>query len=243
MLSLFWNEYLFRPVFNVLIYFYNTYTSNNLGVAVIYLTVLLRIILLPFSVISIWKQEFYKKLSKDISKLTEAYKNDQVLQNQEIREFLKKHRVNPWSKAVVLGVQALTLVLLYQVFLGGIRGEKLQQIYGWVGTPDFINSIFLGFNLGDHSLLWAAAVGAYLFIEVTIGQRARKEFLVNADVVYRFFFPLLVFFTLYALPMVKSLFILTSLVFSTIVVGGIEMLFNVVSKDPAEVFGDDDEEE
>ena len=238
----FWNEYLFRPVFNILIYFYNEYTSNNLGAAVIYLTILLRFVLLPFSIISIWKQEFYKKLSKDISKIAEAYKNDQVLQNQEIRGFLKRHRVNPWSKAVVLGVQALTLVLLYQVFLGGIKGEKMHQLYDWVAVPDFVNSIFLGFNLGERSLLWAAAVGIYLFIEITIEQRGKKEFLMNADVVYKFFFPLFCFALLYMLPMVKSLFILTSLVFSTIVVGGIEMLFNMVNKGPEEVFGEDEEE-
>ena len=139
-------------------------------------------------------------------------------------------------------MQALTLILLYQVFLGGIRGEKFHQLYSWVGMPDFVNSVFWGFNLGEHNLWWAAAVGIYLFVEVTIDQRAKKEYLKNADIVYRFFFPLFCFALLYALPMVKSLFILTSLVFSTIVVGGIEMLFNMISKDPAEVFGDEDEE-
>lgn len=242
MLSFFWNEYLFRPVFNILIYFYNEFTSYNLGVAVIYLTILLRLILLPFSIISIWKQNFYKKLSKDILKIAQAHKNDTVLQNQEIRDFLKKHRVNPWSKAVVLGVQALTLVLLYQVFLGGIRGEKLHQLYRWVATPDFVNTIFWSFNLGERSLVWPAAVAIFLFVEITLEQRAKKTFLMNADIVYRFCFPFLVFAMLYILPMVKSLFILTSLIFSTIVVGGIEILFNTLNRGPEDVFSDDREE-
>lgn len=234
MISLLWNEYLYRPVFNILIYFYNTVASQNLGVAVIYLTILLRLALLPFSVISVWKQGFYKKLSGEISKIALAHKNDSVLQNQEIREFLKVHRVNPWSKVIVLGVQALTLVLLYQVFMGGIRGNKLNQLYSWVRRPDFVNTTFLGFDIGTHSLIWPVIVAVFLFVEISIEQKRKGAIILNADIVYKYFFPFFVFVTLYILPMVKSLFILTSLIFSAIVVGGIEMLFNMLDSAPAE---------
>lgn len=241
MISFFWNEYLYRPVFNILIYFYNGIASQNLGVAVIYLTILLRLALLPFSVISVWKQGFYKKLSGEISKIALAHKNDPVLQNQEIREFLKAHRVNPWSKAIVLGVQALTLVLLYQVFLGGIRGNKFSELYSWVRRPDFVNINFLGFDIGAHSLIWPAVVAVFLFVEISFEQRKKGTLVLNPDIVYKYFFPLFVFVTLYILPMVKSLFILTSLVFSAIVVGGIETLFNMINVSLEET--EDDEEE
>lgn len=241
MLSLLWNEYLYRPVFNILIYFYNGIASQNLGAAVIYLTILLRVVLLPFSIVSVWKQGFYKKLTDEISKIAVTHKNDSVLQNQEIREFLKKHRVNPWSKAIVLGVQALTLILLYQVFLGGIRGNKLNQLYGWVRHPDFVNTSFLGFDLGAHSIIWPVIVAIFLFVEISLEQRKKGQMTLNADIVYKYFFPFFVFIALYILPMVKSLFILTSLVFSAIVVGGIEAFFNLLNTPPAEA--DDDEEE
>lgn len=231
MLSVIWNDYLFRPVFNILIYFYNEWTVQNLGLAVIYLTLLLRLILLPFSIVSVWKQAFYKKLSKEIVKISLAHKNDPILQNQEIREFLKKHRVNPWSKAIVLGVQALTLVLLYQVFLGGLRGQKMDQLYSWVRHPDFVTTTFFGFELGARSFLWAAAVGVFLFVEIGLEQRKKKKILMNSDMVYKYFFPLFCFAALYMLPMVKSLFILTSLVFSAIVVSGIQALFNMMEGD------------
>tara|TARA_B100000315_G_scaffold75230_1_gene68872 strand:+ start:56 stop:757 length:702 start_codon:yes stop_codon:yes gene_type:complete len=223
-----WNEYFFRPLFNILIYFYNEATAQNLGLAVIYLTVLLRFVLLPFSIISVWKQSFHIKLSQQISKITLAYKNDPVLQNQEIREFFKKHRVNPWAKTVVLGVQALTLVLLYQVFLGGIRGTKMDQLYDWVVRPDFVNTIFFGFNIGKHSFIWPAAVAVVLFLEISIEQRKKKTYLLNTDIVYKYFFPLVVFIFLSFLPMVKALFVLTSLIFSAIVVGGTKFLINKI---------------
>ena len=230
MMSFIWNEYLFKPVFNILIFFYNDATGQSLGLAVIYLTVLLRVILLPFSIISVWKESFHKKLSKQISKIALAYKNDPVLQNQEIREFFKKHRVNPWSKTIVLGVQALTLVLLYQVFLGGIRGTKMDQLYDWVTRPDFVNTMFLGFDIGKHSLVWPAAVAVVLFLEISIEQRKKKTYLLNTDIVYKYFFPLVVFIFLSFLPMVKALFVLTSLIFSAIVVGGAKLLIIRIQK-------------
>ncbi|MFA5134112.1 MAG: YidC/Oxa1 family membrane protein insertase [Patescibacteria group bacterium] len=245
MIFTFWHEYLFRPVFNILIYFYNEYTAQNLGVAVIYLTILLRLVLLPFSVVSVWKQAFYKKLSKEIGKIAEAYKNDPVMQNQETREFLKRHRVNPWSKAIVLGVQALTLILLYQVFLGGIRGEKMDQLYSWVRHPDFVNTIFFGFDLGAKNFLWAAAVGVFLFVEISLEQRGKKQILMNSEIVYKYFFPIFCSVLLYILPMVKSLFILTSLIFSAIVVNGIQLLFNLMEGDEkgAKKLEEEDDEE
>ncbi len=243
MLSFFWNEYFYRPLFNILIYFYNNIAAQNMGVAVIYLTILLRIVLLPFSVMSVWKQGFYAKLTHEISKIATAHKNDQILQNQEIREYLKKHRVNPWSKAVVLGVQALTLILLYQVFMGGIRGNKFNQLYSWVSRPDFVNISFIGFDISARNLLWPAIVAVFLFLEISWEQRSKKVIILNSDIVYKYFFPLFVFITLYFLPMAKSLFILTSLVFSAIVVGGVELLFKMVEKGPAEENDDEEDEE
>lgn len=229
MFSLVWNEYLFKPVFNILIFLYNEVSGQNLGFAVIYLTIIIRFVLLPFSIISVWKKAFYKKLTEQIEKIALAYKNDPVLQNQEIREFLKTHRVNPWAKAIVLGVQALTLILLYQVFLGGIKGTKMDEIYDWIERPDFVNTVFLGFELGEKNFIWSAAVAILLFIEISLDQRKKKALLLNSDIVYKYFFPLVVFVVLSLIPMVKSLFILTSLIFSAIVVGGVKSLFNFLS--------------
>jgi len=237
MLTHIWTVYLFQPVFNLLVYFYNELTNQNLGVAVIYLTLLLRFVLLPFSLINVWNEGFYKKISKDISKIALAYKDDPVLQNQEIREFLRHHRINPWAKAIVLGVQALTLVLLYQVFLGGIHGSKFDLLYPQVERPDFINTQFLGFDIGSRSILWPAIVAIFLFLEVSWEQRKKKKLLMNSDVVYKVLFPLIIFIVLAVLPLVKSIFILTSLIFSLIVVGGARILFGLIgsSKDNEEV--------
>ncbi len=54
-------------------------------------------------------------------------------------------------------------------------------------------------------------------LEIYIGFRRQKGGLTKADLSYFVLFPFAVFLTLYFLPMVKALFILTSIVFSAIV--------------------------
>ncbi|MBU1895531.1 hypothetical protein KJ641_01520, partial [Patescibacteria group bacterium] len=131
----------------------------------------------------------------------------------------------------VLGIQALVLVLLYQVFLRGITGEKIMKIlYPSVDFPGVINTMFYGFDLGaHHDIIWAAVVGLWLLIEIYMGLR-RKSGLIKADLVYFILFPLTVFIVLWWLPMAKALFILTSMVFSALVGPILRIMFSPKKK-------------
>jgi hypothetical protein len=107
---------------------------------------------------------------------------------------------------------------LYQVFLGGING-KLGDLYSWVAHPDFINTKFLGFDLGaTRTLFWSGLVGVVLFLEIFIDYRSKSTGFTKSEVAYMIFFPAACFFALWILPMAKSIFILTSLCFSFIVI-------------------------
>lgn len=221
-----WNNFLYTPLFNLLIWIYNNWASENLGWAIIYLTVILRVILLPLSLVSEYNRIKNEELFREIKELEKVYQNDEVLKKQEIRKAMKKRRVQPWAKVIVLGIQALVLVLLYQVFLRGITGEKILKIlYPSVSFPGVINTNFYGFDLGArHDLIWAGIVGIFLLAEIYLKLRKFKDKLDRRDLAYFIFFPVSVFAVLWALPMVKSLFILTSLVFS-VVVNKISRLF------------------
>ncbi len=236
MLAYFWAHYLYEPLLNILIFIYGNLARENLGVAIILLTVALRIVLLPFSILANRSKVLYAQLDKKIIAIKHDFKNDPVLQKEQIRSLLSANKVNPWAKSITIGIQALVLVLLYQVFLGGIN-KSFTNLYRWVYHPDFINVKFLGFDLGQRSLVWALIVAVVLFIEIAISQKRRKQILMESEVIYRYFFPVLIFVVLYFLPMAKSLFVLTSLVFS-FMVGGIMAL---VGKFKAPEEEDDDE--
>lgn len=215
----FWHFALYQPLLNALFILYNTIAMENLGIAIIELTVALRLALLPLSLVSERKATMLERLSDRIAEMTANFKNDPVKQREETRKLLRQHRVNPWAKMVVLGAQVLVLVLLYQVFLGGLQAAKLGDLYASVRRPDYVNTMFFGFDVGQRNLWWAIAVGALLFIEIVIAQRGRRNTLERRDVLYRYLFPLTAVLILVRLPMVKSVFILTSMAFSAILFG------------------------
>lgn len=190
-----------------------------MGWAVIYLTATLRLLLLPLTILSERNKAKNAEVHEEINKLAKDFHYDHVAQKQEIRRRLKLRRVQPWAKALSLAAQALVFVLLYQVFISGIAGQRiLKTLYSFVDFPGTINNIFYGFNLkASHDIFWSGIVGLWLLIEIYIEFQPRKKNLRRGDLFYFIFFPLGVFIFLWALPMVKSLFVLTSMAFSLIV--------------------------
>lgn len=199
-----WLDWLVHPLLAALLFLYRTVAFGNLGVAVIELTVLLRLALLPFTVMAERSTARYERLAEEVAAIQAQYKNDEVLANEQIRELLKQRRVNPWAKATVLLVQLAVLIALYQVFMRGLL------------TPD-VGTTFFGFELGKRSWPWALAVGLVLYFEIAYGQRKVEHLLGKQDAVYRYAFPLFSVVVLSLLPMVKALFVLTSMGFSIVV--------------------------
>ncbi len=233
MFAFIWNEILYQPLFNVLIWLYNDVTNHNLGWAVILLTLALRVLLLPLSVIAEYNRVRNQELSQDIEKMNQDFKFDSILRKEQIRKLIKTRKVHPWAKTLGLALQLLVLVLLYQVFWRGITGEKLiTYLYDWVDFPGTINIMFYGFNLSaSHDIVWAGIVGLLMLVEIYLEVRRAKQAPTKSDLFYFILFPLVTFYVLWMLPMVKSLFVLTSIVFSAIVN---PLLHRAMKKKPAE---------
>lgn len=219
MLLAFWHYVLYQPLFNGLIWIYNNWTDQNLGWAVVILTIILRVVLLPFTLVTEKARLKQDEIQKDVMGLHKSFRNDPVMKKEEVKKLFKEKKVRPWSKAIVLGVQVLVLVLLYQVFLRGITGEKVLKIlYYSINFPGKINTNFYSFELGlNHDWFWAGLVALMLLVEIYIGYRKKKGVITHADLAYFICFPAFTFLALWLLPMVKSLFILTSMIFSVII--------------------------
>lgn len=215
MFDFIWNECLYRSLLNGLIWLYNNWAGQNLGWAVVELTVCLRVVLLPFSIVTERNAVRYARLKVHIDGLNRSFKNDPVQLNEEVRKVMHKYHVSPWAKTLVLAVQGLVLVLLYQVFLGGMEGGKiLPLLYSWNDVPGVIDTSFFAFDIAIRSALWAGIVAVWLFLDLYITQRRSIDGITKGEAVFVVAFPLFIFFVLWWLPMVKSLFILTSMVFS-----------------------------
>ena len=116
MLSSLWFTFLYQPLFNGLIWLYSNVAEQNLGWAVVWLTVFLRVLLLPLTIVSEMNKSKEEKAELESAKVAEAFKNDSVARKEEIRKVIKKYHISPWAKVASLGAQLLVLILLYQVF-------------------------------------------------------------------------------------------------------------------------------
>ena len=222
--SQFWQLYLYQPLVNMLVYLYNTVAGQNLGWAVIALTVSLRLILLPLSILSERNELVMEEMDTEIKEAERRYRTDPIMLKDHVRALMRKHKVRPWAKTSALGIQLLVLVLLYQVFLTGITGQQLIKIlYSFVEYPGKLNTLFvtaqfgsytMPFYIGERSIFWAGLVGFILIIDIAVKFQIGKRKVTGSDLAYFILFPLASFAILWYLPMVKALFILTSIIFS-----------------------------
>lgn len=145
MISFIFQEILFRPLFNILVFLYQTVSFYDFGVAIIILTVLIRILLYPLAQKSIRSQKEMAAVQGDIKKIQEQHKNNKEEQTKMIMALYKEKKVNPFSGCLPLLIQLPLLMALYRVFMAGFKDQNLQSLlYGFVPNPGVINHIFLG---------------------------------------------------------------------------------------------------
>jgi len=217
MLQMLWNALLFRPLLNILIGLYNTIGLNNLGLAIIWLTILVRILLIPVSLKDEKRQRRTQEFEDELTGLRKSYANNPSVLREEQRKLFQQLRFRRWPKILNLTVQGLILVILYQVFVGGIRLQEIvDALYAWVAVPVSINTIFLGIDIAKSSALLSGACAIVLLIEIVLDHQKVKKTWTYRDLLYLVAFPGATFLLLWYLPAVKAMFILTTLLFSAV---------------------------
>lgn len=135
---------LYQPLFNALIALYQYLPGRDFGVAIIVLTVLIRLVLYPLMAHSIKSQKALAEIQKKTEQIQSQFKNDKERQLKEIMALYQKEKVNPFGSLLPILVQLPILIALYQVFLKGIQASSMAQLYNFIPNPGAINSLFLG---------------------------------------------------------------------------------------------------
>lgn len=140
-----WNEFLYRPIYNILILIYDLLPYKDVGLAIIIVTVLMRLLLLPLSWSATKSQRLMQSLAPELDKIKEKYKDNQQELSKATMEFYKQHGINPLSSCLPLLIQLPILIALYQVLSHGLTNNQYDLLYSFVPQPDSFNQMFLGF--------------------------------------------------------------------------------------------------
>ena len=119
---------LYQPLFNALVLFYKYIPGHDFGAAVILLTLLIRIILLPVASKSLKSQKAMQKIQPALQEIQKKYKNDKERLTKETLEVYRKEKINPFSGLFLGLVQLPVLIALYGVFWKGIKAPELSLI-------------------------------------------------------------------------------------------------------------------
>ena len=151
---------LYQPLFNSLVALYNYAPGHDFGIAIILLTVIIRIILFPISVKAVNSQRGLQKLQPQMQEVQKKYKDDKEKQAREILALYKKEKVNPFSGLLLALIQLPILIALYRVFWQGLNPKQLVSLYGFVSNPGHINPLFLHIiDLSKPNIILAILAG------------------------------------------------------------------------------------
>jgi YidC/Oxa1 family membrane protein insertase len=219
---------LYQPLFNSLVWLYNSVPGHDFGIAIILLTIIIKAILYPTSVKAVTSQRGLQKLQPQLLELQKKYKDDKEKQAKEIFDLYKREKINPFSGLFLALIQIPILIALYQVFWNGLKvSELVKVLYGFVLNPGQINPMFLHLiDLSKPNIWLAILAGLVQYYQtkmllpqmstVSTGKNNVPDFsqVMQKQMVY--IFPVFTVIILISLPSALGLYWIISGVFSIV---------------------------
>ena len=200
-----------QPLFNGLILLYSYVPGHDLGVAIILLTLIIKIVLYPLAAKGIQSQKALSQLQPKMKEIQEKYKNNKEEQAKAVMALYKTEKVNPFSGFLTLIVQLPILWALFRVFINGFGEDRLSSLYSFVVNPGQIDASFLGLvDLSQRSVFLIILTGVAQFIQSKmIAPKSKKSQVKTpqfADMMQKqmlYFLPFFTVFILWSMPSKK----------------------------------------
>lgn len=215
---------LYRPLFNSLVFIYNYIPGHDFGIAIIVLTLLIRVILYPLSVKALNSQRALQKLQPKLQEIQKKYKDDKEKQGMETLELYRKEKINPFSGLFLALIQFPILIALYQVFWRGLNTSELTRLYSFVVNPVYVNPTFLHWiDLSKPHIAFATLAAILQFVQTKMllpnkvkapGEGPDVSEIMQKQMVY--IFPFVTVIILMKLPAALGMYWIVSGIFSII---------------------------
>ena len=161
----------YKPMYNALIFILDILPNHDVALAVIILTVLIKIILLPLSHKMFITQINQKKIQPLITKVQEEYKDNRQMLGLKMMEIYKENKINPFSSILLMFIQIPIVFALYFVFAnGGLPEIVVTDLYSFISQINNINHILLGIDFTKANVVVGtiAALSQYIQIRLSL---------------------------------------------------------------------------
>lgn len=245
MISSLFNKTLYEPLYNGLIALIDIIPGGDVGIAVIILTVIVKLILFPLSKKSVYTQIKMRDLQKPMEEIKEKYKDNREKMGFAMLELYKENKVNPFSSILLIFIQIPVIFALYWVFLrAGLPNINTDILYSFIPEPSIINIDFLSFITITETKSWILALLAGLTqhfqarfsmpkptpVKPGASPSLKEDMMRGMNIQIKWVLPIIVFFISYGLIAVVALYWTVSNLFAI----GQELYIRENIKKPAE---------
>lgn len=164
-----YNEILYRPLFNGLVFIYSVLPVQDLGLSIILLTIAVRVFLFPATLKTFRSQAALRELQPKLKAIQEEFKDKKDEQAKRIMALYSEHNVNPFSGCLPILIQLPLLIALYQIFWRGLSPLNIDALYQFLGAPESFSAVAFGFmNLAEASIVLAVLAGVSQFFQARL---------------------------------------------------------------------------
>ena len=160
-----------KPLFFGIDYFFKL--LGNYGLAIIAITICIRLAFFPLANFSFRSMAKMKALQPEMVRLKELHKDDKMKLQQEMMALYKKEKVNPMSGCLPILVQIPVFFALYKVLFVTIEMRQMP-FYGWIQDlserdPTSIFNLFglLPYDVPSFLVIgaWPVAMGVSMWVQ------------------------------------------------------------------------------
>ncbi|OGF26169.1 hypothetical protein A2331_01805 [Candidatus Falkowbacteria bacterium RIFOXYB2_FULL_34_18] len=168
--------FFYQPILNLLIFIYNIVPGHDLGIAIIILTIIIKLILWPLSRKALKSQKALQEIQPKIEEIKKKYKDKKEEMGKAMMQLYKDNKVNPFSSCLPLLIQFPFLIAVFRVFRDGF-GSHLDLLYPFITHPEAIDYNFLGIiDLSlTHNIVLAGLAGLAQFWQTQMMMSKRPE--------------------------------------------------------------------
>lgn len=227
MISTAFHATIYDPLYNGLIALVDIMPGHDVGLAVIALTVIVRIVIYPLSKRTVESQMAMKKVAPEVEALKKKYKKNSPEQTQAIFALYRERGIHPFAGLGLMLIQIPILIALFWIFAtGGLPKIDEQLLYSFVPRPETINMLFLGLiDMGaKHDIVLAVLTAAtqLVYSRLSMGPRAGKTAIEESlssdmarsfDLQVRYVLPIIIGFVAYSVAAAAPLYYVTSNIF------------------------------
>jgi YidC/Oxa1 family membrane protein insertase len=160
-----WFYFITKPLFWLLDLFFKFF--GNFGVAILAVTVLIKIVFFPLASKSYASMAKMKAVQPQMVAIRERYADDKVKQQQALMELYKQERINPLAGCLPILIQIPVFFALYKVLFITIE-MRHAPFFGWIkdlAAPD-PTTLFNLFGLIPWNPANVPVIGVYLMIGI-----------------------------------------------------------------------------